>query len=461
MGKYFGTDGFRGEANVSLTADHAYKVGRFLGWYYGERKKRAGDNTPARIVIGKDTRRSSYMFEYALVGGLVASGADAYLLHVTTTPCVAYISRVDGFDCGIMISASHNPFFDNGIKLINGDGEKLDEETISLIEAYIDGENDIFGVRGELPFAHRENIGRTVDYVSGRNRYIGYLVSLGLYSFRGKRVGLDCANGSSWNVAKAVFDALGAETCVINASPDGTNINRDAGSTHIEGLQKLVVEKGLDVGFAYDGDADRCLCVDEKGNVVDGDGILYIYGRYMKERGKLVSNTVVTTVMSNLGLYKAFDELGIDYAKTAVGDKYVYEYMMKNGCRLGGEQSGHIIFSKYASTGDGILTSLKIMEVIMAEKKTLSELAAPFKVYPQVLINARVKDKAAAVNDADVIAATQKAADALGDSGRILMRESGTEPVIRVMVEASDKGLCQSLAQSVVDVILEKGHGAE
>ncbi len=460
MGKYFGTDGFRGEANLNLTADHAYKVGRFLGWYYGEKKKQAGDSTPARIVIGKDTRRSSYMFEYTLVGGLVASGADAYLLHVTTTPCVAYISRVDGFDCGIMISASHNPFFDNGIKLINGDGEKMDEKTISLIEAYLDGENDLFGVKGELPFAHRENIGRTVDYIAGRNRYIGYLISLGLYSFRGKKVGLDCANGSSWNVAKAVFDALGAETYVINASPDGTNINRDAGSTHIEGLQALVREKGLDVGFAFDGDADRCLCVDEKGNVVDGDAILYIYGRYMKERGKLVTNTIVTTVMSNFGLYKAFDELGIDYAKTDVGDKYVYEYMMKNGCRLGGEQSGHIIFSKYASTGDGILTSLKIMEVIMAEKKSLSELASPFKAYPQVLINVRVKDKAVARSDIDVIAATQKVADTLGDSGRILMRESGTEPVIRVMVEAPDKKTCQSLAQSVVDVILAKGHGA-
>ena len=461
MGKYFGTDGFRGEANLNLTADHAYKVGRFLGWYYNEKKKQAGDNTPARIVIGKDTRRSSYMFEYTLVGGLVASGADAYLLHVTTTPCVAYISRVDSFDCGIMISASHNPYFDNGIKLINGEGEKMDEETISLIEAYLDGEIDIFGVKGELPFAHRENIGRTVDYIAGRNRYIGYLISLGMYSFRGKKVGLDCANGSSWNVAKAVFDALGAETHVINASPDGTNINRDAGSTHIEGLQKLVKEKGLDVGFAYDGDADRCLCVDDKGNVVDGDGILYVYGRYMKERGKLVSNTVVTTVMSNFGLYKAFDELGIGYAKTDVGDKYVYEYMIKNGCRLGGEQSGHIIFSKYASTGDGILTSLKIMEVIMAKKTNLSELVAPYKVFPQVLINVRVKNKAAARNDADVIAATEKVAEALGDSGRILMRESGTEPVIRVMVEASDEEECKSLAQSVVDVITAKGHCAE
>ena len=326
MGKYFGTDGFRGEANVNLTADHAYKVGRFLGWYYGERKRQAGDNAPARVVIGKDTRRSSYMFEYSLVGGLVASGADAYLMHVTTTPSVAYIARVDAFDCGIMISASHNPYYDNGIKLINGRGEKMDDETIALVEAYLDGKLEAFGQAWpEIPFATREKIGCTVDYVSGRNRYIGYLISLGMFSFRGIKVGLDCANGSAWSIAKAVFDALGATTCVINAEPNGLNINRDAGSTHIEGLQKLVVEKGLDVGFAYDGDADRCLCVDEKGNVITGDHILYIYGRYMKERGKLLTNTVVTTVMSNFGLYKAFDELGIDYAKTAVGDRYVYE----------------------------------------------------------------------------------------------------------------------------------------
>ena len=369
MGKYFGTDGFRGEANKNLTADHAYKIGRFLGWYYGELKHQLGDDTPARIVIGKDTRRSSYMFEYSLVGGLVASGADAYLLHVTTTPSVAYVARVDEFDCGIMISASHNPFYDNGIKLINGNGEKMDEDTISLVEAYLDGNLNVFGKDyAEIPYAHRDRIGCTVDYVSGRNRYVGYLISLGVYSFKGMKVGLDCANGSSWNIAKAVFDALGAKTYVINADPNGTNINTDAGSTHIEGLQKFVVEKGLDVGFAYDGDADRCLCVDEKGNIVDGDAILYVYGRYMKEREKLITNTVVTTVMSNFGLYKAFDELGIGYAKTAVGDKYVYEYMQKNGCRLGGEQSGHIIFSKYASTGDGILTSLKMMEVMMANE---------------------------------------------------------------------------------------------
>ena len=462
MGKYFGTDGFRGEANENLTADHAYKVGRFLGWYYGELKRRNGDDTPARIIIGKDTRRSSYMFEYTLVGGLVASGADAYLLHVTTTPSVAYVARVDEFDCGIMISASHNPYFDNGIKLINGNGEKMDEETISLVEAYLDGNLEVFGQKWEeIPFAKKEKIGCTVDYVSGRNRYIGYLISLGVYSFRGVKVALDCANGSSWNIAKAVFDALGAKTYVINAQPDGTNINNNAGSTHIGGLQKYVVENGMDVGFAYDGDADRCLCVDEKANVITGDHILYIYGKYMKERGKLLTNTVVTTVMSNFGLYKAFDELGIDYAKTAVGDKYVYEYMMKNGCRIGGEQSGHIIFSKYASTGDGILTSLKIMEVMMARKKKLSELAEGFTVYPQVLTNVRVTDKKAAQDDADVQAAVKKVTEELGDTGRILVRESGTEPVVRVMVEAESEEVCQKYVDMVVGVISEKGYVVE
>ena len=465
MGKYFGTDGFRGEANITLTADHAYKVGRFLGWYYNEKRRRAAEEGlapqqgPARIVIGKDTRRSSYMFEYSLVGGLVASGADAYLLHVTTTPSVAYIARVDNFDCGIMISASHNPYYDNGIKLINGQGEKMDEETISLVEAYLDGNLEAFGQKWEkLPFAHRDKIGCTVDYISGRNRYIGYLISLGMYSFRGVKVGLDCANGSSWNIAKAVFDALGATTYVINAEPNGLNINLNAGSTHIEGLQKFVVEKGLDVGFAYDGDADRCLCVDEKGNVVTGDHILYIYGRYMKERGKLVTNTVVTTVMSNFGLYKAFDELDIDYAKTAVGDKYVYEYMQQHGSRIGGEQSGHIIFSKYASTGDGILTSLKLMEVMMARKKPMSELAAPLAIYPQVLENVKVTDKAAAQNDPDVQTAVQAVAAELGDTGRILVRESGTEPLVRVMVEAPSKEICQKYVDQVVDVIRHKGY---
>ena len=461
MGRYFGTDGFRGEANENLTADHAYKVGRFLGWYYGELKRQKGDDTPAKIVIGKDTRRSSYMFEYSIVGGLTASGADAYLLHVTTTPSVAYIARVDEFDCGIMISASHNPYYDNGIKLINGNGEKMDEETISLVEDYIDGKLEVFGQKWEeVPFAHREHIGCTVDYISGRNRYVGYLISLGMYSFRGMKVGLDCANGSSWNIAKSVFDALGAKTYVINASPDGTNINMNAGSTHIEGLCKYVVENGLDVGFAYDGDADRCLCVDEKGNVISGDHILYIYGAYMKERGKLLNNTVVTTVMSNFGLYKAFDELGIGYAKTAVGDKYVYEYMTKNSCRIGGEQCGHIIFSKYASTGDGILTSLKMMEVMMAKKKKMSELAEPLKIYPQVLENIRVTDKKAAQQDGDVQAAVKAVAQELGESGRILVRESGTEPLVRVMVEAADEDICRRYVDSVINVIRSKGYEA-
>ncbi len=459
MGKYFGTDGFRGEANEGLTADHAYTVGRFLGWYYGELKKQKGDTTPARIVIGKDTRRSSYMFEYSLVGGLVASGADAYLLHVTTTPSVAYVARVDEFDCGVMITASHNPYYDNGIKLINGHGEKMDEETINLVENYIDGKLEAFGQKwNELPFAKKEHIGCTVDYVSGRNRYVGYLISLGLYSFKGVKVGLDCANGASWNVAKSVFDALGAQTFVINDDPNGTNINNNAGSTHIEGLQKFVLEKGLDVGFAYDGDADRCLCVDEKGQVITGDHILYIYGKYMKDRDKLVNNTVVTTIMSNFGLYKAFDNAGIGYAKTAVGDKYVYEYMVNNNCTIGGEQSGHIIFSKYATTGDGILTSIKMMEVMLARKKKMSELASELVIYPQVLENVRVTDKKRAQSDPDVVAKVEAVANELGASGRILVRESGTEPVVRVMVEADDKEVCRGFVDDVVAVIKKKGY---
>ena len=459
MGNYFGTDGFRGEANVNLTADHAYKIGRFLGWYYGEIKRQRGIDSNAKIVIGKDTRRSSYMFEYSLVGGLVASGADAYLLHVTTTPSVAYVARIDDFDCGIMISASHNPYYDNGIKLINNHGEKMDEETIKLVEDYLDGDLNLFDKHwDELPFAHKDKIGCTVDYVSGRNRYIGYLISLGVYSFKGKNVALDCANGSSWNIAKSVFDALGAKTLVINNQPDGFNINTNAGSTHIEGLQRFVVENQCDVGFAYDGDADRCLCVDEKGNVVNGDQILYIYGKYMKQRGKLINNTIVATVMSNFGFFKALDEEGIEYAKTKVGDKYVYEYMVQNGCRIGGEQSGHIIFTKYASTGDGILTSVKMMEAMIAQKKTLSELAAPCVMYPQVLKNVKVKNKADAQNDPDVQKAVKEVADKLGDTGRILVRESGTEPVIRVMVEAKDPQTCEILVNDVVKVIEEKGH---
>ncbi len=459
MGKYFGTDGFRGEANVNLTADHAYKVGRFLGWYYCEKRRRSGIEEPAHIVIGKDTRRSSYMFEYALATGLTASGANAYLLHVTTTPSVAYITRMDDFDCGVMISASHNPFYDNGIKLLNGAGEKMDEETISYVEAYLDGHLELFGeTYTEIPFAKREKIGRTVDYVAGRNRYIGYLISLGKYSFKNVKVGLDCANGAAWNIAKSVFDALGAKTYVINAAPDGTNINNNAGSTHIENLQKFVAENGLDVGFAYDGDADRCLCVDENGEVVNGDHILYILGNYMREEGKLDNNTVVTTVMSNFGLYKALDEKGISYAKTKVGDKYVYEYMVQNGCRVGGEQSGHIIISQYATTGDGILTSLKMMEVMLAKKAKLSQLCEGLTIYPQVLKNVRVKSKPEAQNDPEVQAAVQAVADALGDTGRILVRESGTEPVIRVMVEAPTKEACQEHVDRVVDVICARGH---
>ena len=448
MGKYFGTDGFRGEANVGLTADHAYKIGRFLGWYYGK------DNSErARIVIGKDTRRSSYMFEYALAAGITASGSDAYLLHVTTTPSVSFVTRTDGFDCGVMISASHNPYYDNGIKLLNSHGEKMEQEVLDQIEAYLDSQEN-------LPFAKREKLGSTVDYIAGRNRYIGFLISLGLYSFKGMRIGLDCANGAAWNMARTIFEALGAKTYLLGVEPDGLNINAGVGSTHMEKLQQLVIEKGLDVGFAYDGDADRCLCVDEKGNIVSGDHILYILGQYMRDRGQLDNNTVVTTVMSNFGLYKAFDKLGIDYAKTKVGDKYVYEYMAQNGCRLGGEQSGHIIISKYANTGDGILTSLKIMEVILAKKQTLSELCKGLKVYPQVLKNIRVVDKAVAQQDPEVQKAVAEVAEKLGDTGRILVRESGTEPVIWVMVEAPTQEECENYVNQVTEVILARGHGS-
>ena len=394
------------------------------------------------------------MFEYALCTGLMAAGADAYIMHVTTTPSVSYITRVDKFDCGIMISASHNPYYDNGIKIVNGNGEKMDEETLLLIEDYIDGKT-------EVPVAERDAIGRTVDYVAGRNRYIGYLVSLAKYSFKDVKVGLDVANGAAWSIAKAVFDALGAQTFVMNNNPDGYNINTDCGSTHIEHLQKFVVDNGLDIGFAYDGDADRCLCVDEKGNVVTGDHIIYIYGLYLKEQDKLINNKVVTTVMSNFGLYKALDKVGIEYEQTKVGDKYVYENMVENGHRVGGEQSGHIIFTKYATTGDGILTSLKMMEVMLAKEKPLSELAAPVEFYPQVLKNVRVHSKPDAQNDPDVQAAVAKVGEELGTTGRILVRESGTEPVIRVMVEAPSEEICEKYVDSVIDVIKQKGHIAE
>lgn len=448
MGKYFGTDGFRGEANVGLTVDHAFKVGRFLGWYYGKNH----EDGKCKVVIGKDTRRSSYMFEYSLVAGLTASGADVYLLHVTTTPSVAYVARTEDFDCGIMISASHNPFYDNGIKLINDKGEKMREDVIDEIEKYLDGEME------ELPYATKEKIGCTVDYAAGRNRYMGYLMSLAIYSFKGIRVGIDAANGSSWSIAKGIFDALGAKTYVIHAEPDGTNINNGCGSTHIEDLCNLVKREHLDVGFAFDGDADRCLCVDENGDVITGDHILYIHGCYMKEQGQLTDNKVVTTVMSNFGLYKAFDAAGIEYEKTKVGDKYVYECMQNNGYKLGGEQSGHIIFSKHATTGDGLITAIKMMEVMIAKKKTMSQLAQPLVIFPQVLKNVRVTDKTAAQNDPDVMAAVQKASEELGSEGRILVRESGTEPVVRVMVEADSTETCEKYVDDVIDVIKSKGY---
>ena len=444
MGKYFGTDGFRGEANKTLTVEHAFKVGRFLGWYYGQEHK-------AKIVIGKDTRRSSYMFEYALSAGLTASGADAYLLHVTTTPSVSFVVRTEDFDCGIMISASHNPYYDNGIKVISGTGKKIEAEVEEKIEAYIDGKI------GELPLATGGDIGRTGDYVAGRNRYIGSLISLATRSFKNMRVGLDCSNGSSSAIAKSVFDALGAKTYVIHNEPDGTNINRDCGSTHIEALQQFVLEKRLDVGFAFDGDADRCIAVDENGCVVDGDLILYVCGKYLKEEGKLTNNTVVTTVMSNLGLYKAFDKIGIDYEKTAVGDKYVYANMSENGHCLGGEQSGHIIFSKYATTGDGILTALMVMEAVIEKKMSLGTLVSEVKIYPQLLKNVRVADKKAVNENEAVQSAVNAVAESLGENGRILVRESGTEPLIRVMVEAETDELCAKYVNDVIEVIKAQG----
>ena len=444
MGKYFGTDGFRGEANVDLTVEHAYQVGRFLGWYYGREHK-------AQIVIGKDTRRSSYMFEYSLVAGLTASGADAYLLHVTTTPSVSYVVRTENFDCGIMISASHNPFYDNGIKIIGGNGQKLDADVEAQIERYIDD--------GEprIPYAVREHVGRTIDFAAGRNRYIGYLISIPTRSFKNYRVGLDCSNGSASSVAKSVFDALGAKTYVINNEPDGTNINTNCGSTHIEYLQKYVKEKHLDVGFAYDGDADRCIAVDHLGNVIDGDLIMYVCGKHMKEQGRLENDTIVTTIMSNLGLYKACDRAGIKYEKTAVGDKYVCENMMANGHSLGGEQSGHIIFSKHATTGDAILTSLMVMEVMIEKKQPLSSLASEVVIYPQLLKNVRVSNKETAKNNPSVREAVEKVAAELGDDGRILVRESGTEPVIRVMVEAKKDTICEAMVDSVIDVMDKEG----
>ena len=445
MGKYFGTDGFRGEANIDLTVEHAYKVGRFLGWYFGKDHK-------AQIVIGKDTRRSSYMFEYSLVAGLTASGADAYLLHVTTTPSVSYVVRTENFDCGIMISASHNPFYDNGIKVINGLGQKLEADIEAQIEAYIDDGTP------KIPFATREDIGRTVDFAAGRNRYIGHLISIPTKSFKNMRVGLDCSNGSASSVAKSVFDAIGAKTYVIHNEPDGTNINRGCGSTHIEELQKYVREKHLDVGFAYDGDADRCIAVDDLGNVVDGDLIMYVCGKYLKEKGQLNGDTIVTTIMSNLGLYKACDRAGIRYEKTAVGDKYVCENMMANGYSLGGEQSGHIIFRKFAHTGDGLITAIMLMGVLIDTQLPLSVLAAEVKMYPQVLKNVKVDDKDGTLADETVKAAVEKCTAALGDGGRVLLRKSGTEPVLRVMAEAGTVDLCEQMVDAIIAAMDTSGH---
>lgn len=448
MGKYFGTDGYRGEANVVLTADSAFRVGKYLGWYYQQGKK-AGER--CRIVIGKDTRRSSYMFEYSIAAGITAAGADAYLLHVTTTPSVSYVVRSEDFDCGVMISASHNPYYDNGIKVINGNGEKLGDDVIAKIEDYLDG------VTPEVPLATRESIGRTVDYAAGRNRYIGYLISLSTRSFKGMKIALDCANGSASSVAKAVFDALGADTHVIHNEPNGLNINDHCGSTHIESLQKYVVDEGCDVGFAFDGDADRCLAVDHEGNLVNGDQIMYFCGKYMSEHGQLVGNKVVTTVMSNFGLYKALDAAGIGYEKTKVGDRFVYENMSEHGYSLGGEQSGHIIFLKNASTGDGILTSIKVMEVILGTHKTLKELCQGFTVYPQVLKNVRVADKEAAQKEPAVLAAVSKVTEELGQDGRILLRASGTEPLVRVMVEADTEEKCEKYVDYVISVMKDEG----
>lgn len=459
-GKYFGTDGFRGEANGVLTAEHAFRIGRFLGWYYSDPISGCRDrNYKPKIVIGKDTRLSSYMLEYAIAAGLTSSGADAYMLHVTTTPSVSYVTRQDGFDCGVMISASHNVYSDNGIKLINTYGEKMDDGTLALVEAYIDGNLEPLGVDGgDIPLARTDRIGAIIDYAAGRNRYIGYLISIAAHSFRDIKVGLDCANGASWRIAPAVFEALGAQIRVINGQPDGRNINRDAGSTHIENLCRFVRENHLDIGFAFDGDADRCIAVDENGNEVNGDVIMYILGHLLKRRGALEKNTVVTTIMSNAGLYKAFREAGIDTVQTTVGDRYVYEEMMRNGYSLGGEQSGHIIVRKYATTGDGILTALMLMEEMLERKSTLGKLASAVTIYPQVLKNVRVSDKDVVMNDHDIAERVEDITRRFGDTGRVLLRKSGTEPVIRVMAEGEDIDFCNAVVDELISLIKEKGY---
>ncbi|MBR0039428.1 MAG: phosphoglucosamine mutase [Lachnospiraceae bacterium] len=446
MGRYFGTDGFRGEANVSLTADHAFKIGKFLGYYYSKMNKNC------RIVIGKDTRRSSYMFEYAIAAGITSTGADAYLLHVTSTPSISYVVRTEQFDLGVMISASHNVYSDNGIKLINANGEKLEESVTDIIEDYLDDKLP------EVPYATKTDIGRTVDYFAGRNRYIGYLISIPMNSFKGKKVALDLANGSAFQIAKSVFDALGAETFVINNNPNGSNINDNAGSTHIEGLQKFVIENKMDIGFAYDGDADRCMAVDEKGNIVDGDKIMYVCAKAMKDDGKLKKDTVVTTVMSNLGLYKAFDKIGIKYEKTAVGDKYVQACISENEYSFGGEQSGHIIFAKHANTGDGVLTSLKLMDVVISSKMSLSDLTKDVELYPQLLKNVKVNDKNKCMEDKDVLTIKASVEKELGDDGRLLLRASGTENVVRIMVEAKSNDLCKKYVKDIENTIIKKGY---
>lgn len=455
-GKYFGTDGFRGESNVGLTSMHAYKVGRFLGWYYQRESARP------RIVIGKDTRRSSYMLEYAIASGIAASGGDAYILHVTTTPSVSYVTRLDGFDCGVMITASHNPFYDNGIKVINRYGEKLDDHTTSLIEAYLDGDLSYLGItEGDLPLPTGEQIGSIHDHVSGRNRYIGYLISLASNSYKKLRIGLDCANGASWSIARAVFGALGAQLYVIGDEPDGMNINKNCGSTHLENLVKLVREKHLDMGFAFDGDCDRCLAVDEKGNVVDGDKIMYLLAKRLKSRGMLNDNTLVATVMSNSGFVASLDKLGIKCIQTKVGDRFVYECMQEGDYSIGGEQSGHIIMKKYATTGDGLLTAIMVCEEICDSKSSLSRLVEDVAIYPQYLKNVRVTDKDAAMNDKNVLESVKAVEALIAGNGRVLLRPSGTEPLIRIMIECESEEKCREYADIVAKAVTEGGYAIE